>query len=79
MMTKAEERVNRRLAKHGKVSPRMQDAADRLKELRAQFDWEGRPVKAWHVAAATGKPWDLEPEINLDEPPRVAERAIAED
>ena len=79
IMTKAEERVDRRLAKHGKVPPRMQAAADRLKELRAKFDWEGRPVKAWHVAAATGKPWDLEPKIDLDELRRVAERAIAED
>lgn len=78
MLTEAEKRVNRQLAKFGKDPQGMKASAERLKKLRPEFDWEGRPVKAWHVAAATGKPWDLEPEIDLDEQRQVAEKAIAE-
>jgi len=79
LLTDAEVRVNQILAEHGKIPQPLEAPAERMKKLRAEFDWEGRPVKAWHVAAATGKPWDLVPEIDLDELRELAEQAIAGD
>ena len=58
--------MNRRLAKRGKVPRRMRATVVRPKKLHAEFDWEGRPVKAWHMAADTRKSWDLEPEMDLE-------------